>query len=630
MTGRGAKTRLGLVALAGALLGTLPGEAGAISRREVVTRAMSYCAYPWTCTTAHLTASCEASYRSLYGPGDYVGLPYDWGGYKTLHQFEQDLAAGRGAGTWPNPAFGVLSCTTGLDCSGFVSKCWDTGHYGTSTLTGVSAAIAADQTRPGDVFNIAGYHVVLLGRRLASGWPVFYEALGMNTHVNAEGGWLYVDGYVPRRFDGIEETPTGTVPGSLAEPIVVGALPFVYEGDTAESPSDMLDAYGCDPNKSEAGPEVVFAVDVDRPGTLTIALQGDQYGVVDNDLHLLTAPTERDCLARHDNLISRAVTGCGRYWVVVDTFRSNTHGETPGPFTLSIELTPSGAACGADPYPYEPEGQPGDPCAFAGNPNLPFCNENLGATVCLITGYTAQDVSFCSKPCARDGDCADLTAGGGACCGWVPDDGGGENLCLLPEFCEPAPPDPGPSPDTGGPRPDTGTPRPDAGSWPDVVAPRDVGAPPDTATPPDTGVRPDAGQRPETADTGGAPADTPRPPDAGGPGRDAAAGPDTARADLAPPAPDAAADPGGPPLPADAYVPRRDGGPESGGEASPDADHDPFRTGRSGGGCATGAAGAAAAAAPGPATWLALLLLALLPTALRRWGWRAPTAPDRR
>ena len=117
-----APRKLALALPAALALGLCATQASAISREEVLVRAKAFAYHPWTCTSANLTASCDGGYHSVYVTGDYLGLPYDWGGYMTLFQFDQQIASGHGAGSYPDD--GVLDCTSGLDCSGFVSKAW--------------------------------------------------------------------------------------------------------------------------------------------------------------------------------------------------------------------------------------------------------------------------------------------------------------------------------------------------------------------------------------------------------------------------------------------------------------------------------------------------------------------------
>jgi len=423
-----------LAAAAGLAVLAASGSAAAISRSEVMARAKAFAFHPWTCGSANLTASCNGAYTSVYVPGDYVGLPYDWGGYMSLFTFDQGIASGLGAGSYPDD--GVLSCTVGLDCSGFVSEAWATSHYTTSSLPTVSTAIDTASLLPGDVLNDAGYHVALFSHLLGNGEPVFIEAIGYNVHVNATEGWSHVDGYVPRRFTGITGTTAPDLLGTPTNPIVIPSFPYTDARDTTQSPSDLLDGCGAAPGKAETGPEYVYQATFTKPGKLTATI-ADDVGV-DIDIHLYTSMNTSDCVARNDTTITVDVD-CGTYYLVADTFKGTV--EYPGPYTLTADFVPSGAPCGSGPPAYAPSGAPGDGCGYPGNPDLPFCNPNLGADTCLYTDTT----SFCSLPCAADADCG---AFAGGCCG---DIGGGEKYCFTAALCGSSnPPDPQGQPDAGG------------------------------------------------------------------------------------------------------------------------------------------------------------------------------------
>jgi len=423
-----------IAAAAGLAVLAAAGGAAAIPRSEVMARAKSFAFHPWTSKSANITASCSAAYASVYAPGDYVGLPYDWGGYMSLFTFDQGITAGLGAGSYPDD--GVLSCTVGLDCSGFVSQCWDTGHYTTSSIPQISAAISAGALLPGDVLNEAGYHVALFSHLLGNGEPVFYEAIGYNVHVNATEGWSHVNGYVPRRYSGITGTTAPDPLGTPVNPIVIPGFPYTDARDTTQSSSDILDGCGAAPGKAETGRELVYQATFTTPGTLTAAVS-DDVGV-DIDIHLYTSMNTNDCVARNDSVITVNVD-CGTYYLVADTFKGAV--EYPGSYTLTVDFVPSGAPCGSGPPAYAPSGGPGDACGYPGNPDLPFCNPNLGADTCLYTSTT----SFCSKPCAADAECGALPGG---CCG---DIGGGEKYCFTAALCgSGTPPDPQGQPDAGG------------------------------------------------------------------------------------------------------------------------------------------------------------------------------------
>ncbi len=426
------RSALLLALLAGAVSGA--GTAQAIDRGEVIARAKAFALHPWTATNANMSATCSPSYESDYVVGDFVGLPYDWGGYMSLFQFDQRIAMGQGAGSYPED--GILDCTAGLDCSGFVSQAWQTGHYTTSSLDQISAAISQAEMLPGDVVNDAGFHVAMLHQVLGNGAPVFVEAVGYNVHYNATGGWAYASGFTPRRFQSITGTNASEPLGTPENPIPVSSLPYSDSRNTAQSGSDLLDGCGVAPATNESGREYVYEVVITQPGQLTASVADDAG--VDIDVHVYTSTNTSDCFARHDTSVTVPVD-CGTYLVVADTFKGAS-GEYPGAYTLSLSLAPSGGACGSGPPSYQPEGELGDACGYPGNENLPFCNPNLGSEVCLY----GSDSSFCSKPCATGADCGAIAGG---CCG---DIGGGELYCLTSEFCNGEPPPEEEEPPTGG------------------------------------------------------------------------------------------------------------------------------------------------------------------------------------
>lgn len=412
-------------------------DAQAISRTDVLARAKGFAFHPWRCADLNLTASCNGAYVSVYTPGDYVGLPYDWGGYMSLFEFDQGILGGKGAGSYPDD--GVLSCTVGLDCSGFVSKAWATGHYTTSNLADISAAIDVGAMLTGDVFNSAGYHVAMFDRLLANGEPALYESIGYNVHYNPSEGWSHVDGYTPRRFSQITGNSAADVEGTLVHPITIGSLPYTDMRDTKQSPSDMLDGCGAAPAKSEAGPEYVYQVTFDQPGTLTASVSDD--ATADIDIHLYTSMNTNDCVARNDTTITVDVD-CGTYFLVADTFKGAA--EHPGLYTLTASFVPKNQPCGGGPPQYAPSGSLGDPCGNPNQPDLPFCNPNLGSDVCLYTDSS----SFCTKPCVTNNDCGEFQGG---CCG---DIGGGELYCFTADLCGGnQPPDEMGQPDGGDPNP---------------------------------------------------------------------------------------------------------------------------------------------------------------------------------
>ncbi|MCX6139176.1 MAG: hypothetical protein NTV54_16970 [Ignavibacteriales bacterium] len=151
----------------------------------------TYVAHQYTCTNMNIAAS------KVTGPdGDVVQtppwlltgvncrIPYMWGGFSTLAQFDNGLKAGKYAGDI-NTA-GVSGYAVGVDCSGFVSRCWQlSSHYSTSMMPGISTQYSSwEGLKPGDAILYAGSHVRLFVDRTANGGFRVVEAAGRNWDVS--------------------------------------------------------------------------------------------------------------------------------------------------------------------------------------------------------------------------------------------------------------------------------------------------------------------------------------------------------------------------------------------------------------------------------------------------------------
>jgi hypothetical protein len=143
-------------------------------------------------------------------------MPYQWGGFDTPEMFLSKIAAGRKAGDIADPVkrqFGDAATSSdacGIDCSGFISRCWNlTSPYSTAELPGICAPLKTwFHLSAGDIL-LNDKHVVLFVR-----WKTFgkefaaYEAGPRPVwQVNACG--LLVDkmidhGYTPWRYRGMD------------------------------------------------------------------------------------------------------------------------------------------------------------------------------------------------------------------------------------------------------------------------------------------------------------------------------------------------------------------------------------------------------------------------------------------
>jgi hypothetical protein len=98
-----------------------------------------------------------------------TGMPYKWGGFDTPETFLAGLSEGRAAGDVCTPEKRRLldaaasSQAVGIDCSGFVSRCWNLPRaYSTRTLTSLCEPVSKfSDLKPGDILNASNSHVFL-------------------------------------------------------------------------------------------------------------------------------------------------------------------------------------------------------------------------------------------------------------------------------------------------------------------------------------------------------------------------------------------------------------------------------------------------------------------------------------
>jgi hypothetical protein len=207
-----------------------------VTRPQVMNNAMRYATHPWTGTSANVRHGFDArgirvdtpdvSYQIAGAvPGYWVpgqptqGLPYQWGGFSTPEEFDAGLAAGLAAGdvyTGEKRALlheAVTQEAVGIDCSGFVSRCWGLPKsYSTRELASLCEELNSwDDLKPGDILNIYNAHVMIF-----SGWMgpdrkflAAYETGGppdwkvMRHAISTD--FLKGRGYRPLRYRGIRE-----------------------------------------------------------------------------------------------------------------------------------------------------------------------------------------------------------------------------------------------------------------------------------------------------------------------------------------------------------------------------------------------------------------------------------------
>jgi len=130
----------------------------------------------------------------------------------------------------------------------------------------------------------------------------------------------------------------GAVVGSPCDNVIdIPALPYTNSNDTS-SKQAFFNWYSCAPDVNEAGPEVLYRLVLDSPGTVTVTVT-DGTGV-DIDPHLLTdCESDQTCIARADITFS-VLLGPGIYYISCDTWTDSGGTQYPGPYTLEVDFIP--------------------------------------------------------------------------------------------------------------------------------------------------------------------------------------------------------------------------------------------------------------------------------------------------
>jgi len=183
--------------------------------------AETYVDLNWYCSPANIT---NGQITDSYGlivetPGWVVAGPlkkvaYKWGGFETIDEYLTGLSAGRYAGDrYTSKDYGSPSAI-GVDCSGFVSRCWNLPtHYSTRMMDDEITIPYEhwDQTKPGDVAHIPG-HVRLVVSHNPDGSLLVVEASAADWRVSYRNyTYSALNSYTPRYYINMQGTP-GNIP----------------------------------------------------------------------------------------------------------------------------------------------------------------------------------------------------------------------------------------------------------------------------------------------------------------------------------------------------------------------------------------------------------------------------------
>ena len=179
----------------------------------------------------------EVKTPNRFSAGINARVGYKWGGFNTIEQYDSGLENGKFAADIHTA--GVSAQAVGVDCSGFVSRCWQLNyHSATSMMPNITTEYSSwDQLKPGDAIHKFG-HVRLFINRNPDGSFLVVEASARDWGVSY---WSYkpsdLTNYTPRRLKSMENIYSG------ARPKIISTISH-DEGTIIKWNCDTTDLYG--------------------------------------------------------------------------------------------------------------------------------------------------------------------------------------------------------------------------------------------------------------------------------------------------------------------------------------------------------------------------------------------------
>mgnify|MGYP001179041937 CR=1 FL=1 len=195
-----------------------------VSPSEALETADAYVNFNWTAENFNITDGLETDLEGVMiqtpewiQVGDNYHIPYKWGGFNTLDEFSSGLLENKFAGdriTDCSQNYCVSNYCIGVDCSGFVSRCWNLStHYSTAMMDDdITIAYETwDDLNPGDAIHKVG-HVRMVVFKNNDGSILTVEASGYDWKVSYRSYNLsQLTAYSPRYYQGMEGT-AGSIP----------------------------------------------------------------------------------------------------------------------------------------------------------------------------------------------------------------------------------------------------------------------------------------------------------------------------------------------------------------------------------------------------------------------------------
>jgi len=183
---------------------SLTSPASCRTRDQMVAMASKYRRNTVVLNVTNTDGDCEGRRKPHYiaGAGEYSSVAYDWGGFDTVETYNQLMSENKMAGDITS--VGEAPCSRGVDCSGFVLRCWgftDRSGLSTATLPNISTEVSILQLLPGDILNRPGDHVILFDKSDGKGvWAWEATTGGFDRVIYRSTRWRRWLGYTARRY----------------------------------------------------------------------------------------------------------------------------------------------------------------------------------------------------------------------------------------------------------------------------------------------------------------------------------------------------------------------------------------------------------------------------------------------
>lgn len=214
--------------------GAIPPPSGSVSRIDAIKIAYTYSQITWKADERNVRHGKDPNGILVHTPDTELskhgfsngwwepntmakGMPYQWGGFDTPREFLASIERGEYAGDISTAEKrrlgddGTSKQACGIDCSGFVSRCWRLSRpYSTQQLHEICDRLESwDDLKPGDIL-LNDRHVVLFAKNADSRSSVLVYEAGPFPYwrVNAaeiRTAYLKDRGYHPWRYRNIRD-----------------------------------------------------------------------------------------------------------------------------------------------------------------------------------------------------------------------------------------------------------------------------------------------------------------------------------------------------------------------------------------------------------------------------------------